>query len=338
MANYDTFLKVVNNPNVLMQSFQDVIATRATLPWWLLGKQVDTGGGLKPKGKKFTRELDGGSRFEVPLMLDTNPNLKAFSRGATFNLTLNNIGDRAYYDIKWMGGPIPVDRTDIDASASGKTNLLNASKSFLKQANVGIVNLVTSQMFATAGSEGADDWNSLLTLIALDPTADAIGGISAAAYSKWRNIYKDATGSSLATYLKSYLTTYRVKATVGQQRPKLALMDETTYGVLDSQMVSIQQLVRADGSPAPDVDEAGFTGLRYGGMTVMFESSLSAGTIIGINDEGIEYGILKGCNMQVDPIVLIPGTNTLSGFVRQAGNLLLSDRRTHFHIANFSTV
>lgn len=337
MANYDTLLKVLNNPNVLKTAFQDVIATRSTLPWWLLGKQVDTGGGLKPKGKKFINEIDGGSRFEVPLMLETNPNLKAFGRAATFNLTLNNLGDRAYYDVKWMGGPTPVDRSDVDMSSSGKTNLLKATQSFLKQSSIGVVNLVNSQMFATAGAEGADDWNSLLTLIAIDPTADAIGGISAAAYAKWQNVYKNASGDSKATYLKAYLTQSRVKATVGIQRPKLALMDETTYGTLDSQMVSIQHLQRPDGAPAPDVDEAGFTGLRYGGMTVMFEPLLAAGTIIGINDEGIEYGVVKGCNMEVDPIVLIPGTNTLSGFIRHGGNLLLTDRRTHFHIANFTT-
>jgi hypothetical protein len=114
-------------------------------------------------------------------------------------------------------------------------------------------------------------------------------------------------------------------------------MDEATYGVLDSQMVAIQQLTRPSGTPAPDVEEAGFTGLRYGGMTCMFEASLSAGTIIGINDEGIEYGILKGANMEVDPFQLVPGTNLMTGFVRQLGNLLLSDRRTHFNISNFTT-
>lgn len=333
MTNYDTVKAILNNPNVLQKSFQDVIATRATLPWWLLGKQVDTGAGLKPTGKSFKMELDGGSRFEVPLMLVTNPNMKAFAKDSTFDLTGNDLGDRAYYDIKSLGGPIPVYNFDIDVSASSKTNLINCTKAFLTQANTALVNLVTSQMFATAGSEGTNDWSSLLTLIALDPTGDSIGGISAATYSKWRNVYKNASGASLATYLKSYLTQYKVQATVGISRPKLALMDESTYGTLDSQLVALQRF----SAPAPEVEAAGFTGLKYGGMTVMHEASLSAGTIIGINDEGILYGVLKGTNMKVDPFVPVPGTDMQTSFVKIRGNLLLSDRRTHFHIANFTT-
>ena len=332
MANYDSVIKLLNNPNVLQKMFQDVIATRATLAWWLLGKQVDTGGGLKPKGKKFTRELDGGSRFEVPLMLETNPNLKAFGKGATFNLNTNSLGDRAYFDIKEMGGPIPIDRKDLDCSGSSKTNILEATKSFLKQSNVGIINLVTGQMFAAAGTEGTDDWNSILTLIAANPTADAIGGISAAAYTNWQNIYKDLTG--LTGKAVSYLTTYKVKATVGIMRPKLCLVDETTYGLIDGNFQAVQQLTRPSGQAAPEVDEAGFTGLRYGGMTIMHEASLATGTIIGINDEGIEYGILKGANMEVDPFQLVPGTNMVTSFIRLLGNLLVSDRRTHFNLFN----
>lgn len=333
MANYSTVQAILNHPNVLQKAFQDVISTRCSLVWWLMGKQIDTGGGLKPQGKKFKMEIDGGSRFEVPLMLDTNPNLKTYAKDASFDLTANNLGDRAYFDIKSMGGPVPVYRYDIDVSASNKTNLINCTKSFLEQANIGIVNLMNTNMFRTGGTEGADDWNSLLTLIAEDPTADSIGGISSAAYPNWRNVYYDASGKSIATYLKEYLTTYRVQATVGINRPKLALFTEALYSKLDAQLVANQRFA----SPAPDVETAGFTGLRYGGMTCMFEPQMPAGSIVALNDEGILLGILKGTYMEVDPFQRVPQTDLMTSFVRMRGNLLLKDRRTHYHIFDFET-
>lgn len=333
MANYETVQAILNHPNVLQKSFQDVIATRATLVWWLLGKQVDTGSGLKPKGKKFVMELDGGSAFEVPLMLETNPNLKAFAKDASFGLTSNNLGDRATYPIKSLGGPIPVYRFDIDVSASSKTNLINCTKSFLEQANTGLINLINTQTWATAGGEGANDWSSILTLIPEDPTADSIGGVSAAAYSNWRNVYYDANAKSIATYLKGYLTKYKVQATVGANKPTFAIMNDSLYSDLDTQLVANQRFA----APAPDVEAAGFTGLRYGGMTVMHDNNCPAGSILGINENGILMGILKGTNMEVDPFVLVPGTDLMTSFVRLRGNYLLKDRRTHYHIFDLET-
>ena len=101
MSNYSTIEKVLNHPNVLQKVFQDVISTQNILIWWLHGKPLDAGAGLKkPTGKRFLQEVDGGSYIEVPLMLQLNTNLKSYEKSASFDLTANDIGDRAQYSIK----------------------------------------------------------------------------------------------------------------------------------------------------------------------------------------------------------------------------------------------
>lgn len=332
MANYATIDKVLNHPNVLQNYFQDVITTQNVLLWILHGKPVDSGGGKKATSKKFTMEVDGGSYIEVPLMLQTNSNMKAYAKDASFDMTANDIGDRAQYSIKSMGGPIPIYGFDLDVSASNKTNLINCTNAYIEQAENSVMNLMTSQLLAAGGSEGANDWYSLYTLIAEDPTADSIGGISAAAYSKWRNGYKDCTGASLATYMKSYINQYRIAATYGIQRPKLILTTASLYSTLYGQLVSNQRYV-------PDVElvRAGFEGMEFDNCSVIFDASAQSGTVLGINPESLIYATLKGANMKVDKFVQVPGKDLVTSFLTHRGNMCIKDRRTNFNLFDFTT-
>lgn len=335
MANYSEVKAIFNNPNVLEPTFNDTISTQNVLVWWLMGKPVNTGAGVKPTAKKFLRELDGGSRFEVPLMLQINNNLKSYAKDATFNLQANDVGDRAYFDIKSIGGPIPVYLYDIDVSGSSKTNLLKVTEEYISQAKRTLLNLVQASILGTAGAEGADDWTSILTLIPKDPTADSIGGISSATYSKWRNYSKSASGDSKATYLRPYITTAMINCSYGSMSPKLCLTTKTIYSDLHGQLVSNQRYV-------PDVElaKAGFKGLEYDGMSVMFDDTLSTnsdGSILLINPEGLELGALKGSMVKMDEFVKVPNADMLAGFVKIRGNMLVRDRRTNGHIHTFTT-
>lgn len=331
MANYSPLAAILNHPNVIQEHFQDVASTQQVLVWWLTGKPVDTGAGLKPTAKKFTMELDGGSRFEVPLMLNVNSNMKAFAKDDTFTLTANDLGDRAYYNIRSLGGPIPLYGFDEDVSASSKTNIINVTKAFLEQGSITMLNLLGDQLFRTSAA-GANDWNSLFDLIAEDPTADSIGGISAATYDKWRNQYKDATSSSIATYLLPYLTTYRVAATIGTQKPRIVLMTPTLYGKLVGQLVANQRYV-----PDAELVKAGFDAIQFEGASVMYDQLMPTGSILGINPEALIYGTLKGANMKLRDFVPVPDADVKVAFLKHRGNLCIRDRRTNYNIFDFTT-
>jgi len=330
MATYSPLLAVINNPNVFQKKFQDIISTKQVLVWWLSGKPVDGGAGLKPKAQKFTMEIDGGSRFEVPLMLYTNTNMKAFAKDAEFSLDTNDIGDRAYYDVKSIGGPIPIYGLDEDASR-GSANLLPLVESFIAQATNTMTNLLGTQ-FTRSSAIGADDWQSLFDLVAEDPTADSIGGISAATFDKWRNIYYDATSRSIATYLLADLTKYRIDSTLGTQRPRIILCSTDVYGAIVGKLVANQRYV-----PDAQLVEAGFEGIQWEGASVMFEPLLPAGTVFGLNPESLVYGTLKGATMKMEEFVRVPNADMKVAMMVHRGNLMIKDRRTNFQLFNYTT-
>lgn len=332
MANYSTVIDIFNHPDVLQTYFQDAITTQNVLIWWLSGKPVDTGAGKKPTAKSMKRIREGGSRWEVPVMLNTNSNLKSYEKDATFNMTVNNVGDRAYYDIKSLGGPIPIYGFDIDVSASSKANILNVTKEYLEQAKLTLANLVQAQILAAAGTAGANDWASLLDIISTSPSTDSIGGISGSANAQWRNQIKTSTGS-MATYLKADLDNMMISATFGVEKPTLFVTTPTVYATLKGQLTANQRYV----NDSPELAKAGFTGLEYNGVPMIFDSSMTAGVILGIDTNSIEYSVLKGCDMKVDSPVRVPNADMIALFLKHRGNFVVRGRRTSVCGSSFTT-
>ena len=332
MANYSTLAAVLNNPNVLQDHFQDIMTTQNSIIWWLEGKPVDTGAGKKPTAKKFSMDIDGSSRFEVPLMLQSNTNIKAYAKDDTFAMTGNNIGDRAYYNIQSIGGPIPIYRYDQDVSGSSKTNLLNCVRSYLDQADNAVMNLFDSQLNAAGGTEGANDWTSMYTIIAKSPIADNIGGISSAAYPKWQNGYKTMTGASVATNILSYITQYRIAASYRGQRPKILYTTQHNYAIIANKLVANQRYV-----PDAVLVAAGFEGIEIDGCSLIFGASAQDQTLLGINPDALVFAKLKNAYMKVDSFTTIPGTDMVTSFVRARGNLGSKDRRTSFQLFAMDT-
>jgi len=329
---YSPLAAIANHPNVISKVLQDEISTKNVFIWWLMGKPVDTGAGLKPTAKRFFKEQEGGSRFEVLLMLNTNSNIKSYEKDATFSMNVNDIGDRAYYDIKSVGGPTPIYGFDEDVSMNSKTNVINIVKAYLDQAAIGVENKLQAMLMAAPGTARTEDFESLLDQIAEDPTDDTIGEIASATYSNWRNQYYDASSDSLATYLKTRIDTYKINATFGVKGPKLMVMTPTIYGTLQGQLTALQRYV-----PDTELVKAGFTGMQYDGMSCVFDGTIQAGSILGINPEAFEYGVLKGCNMKHLPPVRVPNADLKAGFIKHRGNVICKDRRTNFCLFNFVT-
>ena len=335
MANFLSVAAIFNNPNVIQKYMEDQISTQNILIWWLHGKPVNMGpnGSTKITAKKFIKEQDGGSRFEVPLMLIANPNIKSFAKDDTFTITGNNAGDRAYYNIQSVGGPISLYGYDIDVCGSSKNNLIDLTKTYLEQGSLSLLNAMEAQILGTQGGEGSNDWTSLLTLFPTNPTADSIGGISSASYPNWANQYTNGASRSMATYLKSDLTSGIVAATFGKRSPNLIIMDTTVYGTLHGQLVSNQRYV-------PDVElaKAGFKGMEYDGASVIFDSTITTGSILGLCMESLEYGYLKDAHMKMGEFVKVPNADQMVALIVERGNIIVKDRRTNWRGYSYTTV
>ena len=326
MSNYSPLAAILNHPNVINKAekhMQDVASTRQVLTWILSGKKMWNGSSYEPTAKKFIKELDGGSRFEVKLLLVTNPLITTYPKDKTWDLQLNDLGDRAYYNIQSMGGPIPITNYDIDVSASNATNIQDAIEGFLNQASISIVNLLGSNLLAAAGTAGTDDWASMYDMVATSPIADSIGGISSAAYPNWRNYYKTLTAITTKAALLAGITTGLNEATVGMMRPRLAVTDTTTYGLIEAGLQANQRY-----TPDTELVEAGFVAMKYDACSIIFDPLATAQTMLLLNPEGLKYGVLKNANMKMRPFVDTPNGDLIVGFIRHRGNLLMIDRRT----------
>ena len=345
MANYNSVVAIFQYPNVLQNFMNDVIMTKDPLLWWLHGKPVNTGAGLKPTAKKFLREVDGGSQFEVPLLLQLNPNMKNFAKDDTFNMGSNDAGDRAIYQIRHTGGPIIMYGTDINTCQNTNAAIKDLQKTYLEQGSTTMMNIMSQNMWRAAGTEGANDWTAIQTSISATPTADNIGGISSAAYPNWANVATDETSTSLASYVVREFNKGMINATVGVDRPKLITCTTNIYSNL---FVNEQGLQRF--SPDAELAKIGFDALNFMGVPVFYNNAMNGydanGNIntadgqiaIGINPEAFEYGVLKSENMKVEPPVRVPNGYSFASFIAHGGNLYPRNRRTNFILSNFGKV
>jgi len=322
MANYSAVAGIFNHPNVLQDYFENALVNQIPLVWCLEGKPVASNG-MKPTAPKMVKEVDAGSRFEEPIMLVSNGNIKSYAKDAIFDMTTDNVGDRAYYDIKSIGGPIVMYGFDIDICGSNKTNLLNYQASLLEQAKTTMINSFATQYLKAIGTAGADDFASLYDIVSTSAGA-TIGGISSTTYSNWDNTRATSTGS-MATYLKSDLTNLIINASYGQSNPKLIVTTKSIYSTLHGQLVSNQRYV-----PDTELAKAGFKAIEYDGLSVIFDGGATTGTILGIDPDGLMLGKLKGTWMNLRPPVATPDADVMSSFIKARGNLIVKSRRSQF--------
>ena len=164
----------------------------ATAFWEWLKKK----GGLKSDA--------GGSFIEVPLSYAKNETITWLKRGGTVPITDTEILTAAKYDWKYVAISIVRFWQDEQKYLPNKHRFLNLVESKLQNAENSLVDAFETALFA-AGS--GDDLDGLGTYIPDDPTSGTVGGIDAGTYSWWQSNTTNATGKSMATYLRPYMRT-----------------------------------------------------------------------------------------------------------------------------------
>jgi len=177
-------------------------------------------GGIKPDA--------GGSFIEVPLSYGKNDTITWLKRGGTVPIQDKEFLTAAKYEWKYVAVSVVRFWQDEQKYLPNKQKFLNLVESKLQNAQDSLADEFERALF---GSGTNDDFEGLGVQIPDDPTSGTVGGIDASTYTWWRSNAINATGKSMATYLRPYMRTMMNNCSKNKKSdlPDIIVTTQTVY-------------------------------------------------------------------------------------------------------------
>lgn len=244
-----------------------------------------------------------GEQIKFPVKVSNHSQGGSFSDHDEFSINGENVRQmasfdpRAYYQSVNIGG--------IARSVNGitKTQLLNLVKVEMESVYQDMVDDIGTILYADGTGNSSKNFLGLAAAIDDGTGVATYGGLSRSDYTVWKSTLYSSIGAwdfSKARTLWNY-------ATVGGQRPTLAVCNETVFGYAEADYVAsvegqyalIDQaratLVRNGRKPQMIkglVGQAGFAALYYDGTPIVRDDKVGTGLMIPMNMDYIRwYGV-----------------------------------------------
>jgi hypothetical protein len=243
---------------------------------------------LKKLGCTGTR--DGGPSIVMPIIYAQNGSYKRYSGAQQLNTSFNQTMTSFQYQWKQVALNIQADGREI-LQNSGKSQNRALVKSRVEVAKMTYENEFNSDLCSDGAADGGLQIGGWQLLIADDPFAGSVGGISRVNYSFARNQRYRATtdgGAALsASNIVSYMDRLDIAISAVRGKPKLILADDVTYGFYESAVHPLQRLT----DPNAVLAKLGFNTYKYKNAEVVLEPQISgmpASTMYFIDPDVVE--------------------------------------------------
>ncbi len=241
-----------------------------------------------------------GESLKFPIKVSNHTQGGSFDDYSEFKIANENVrttaafDPRAYYQSCVIGG---IARS---VNAISKTQLLNLVKVEMESIGQDMVDGIGSLSYGVGTGK---DFHGIGAAIDDGTTVDVYGGISRASQPKWKSDLLTSVGAFDFSKARSLQN----KATTGNQKPRVWVCDETTFGYVESdyaQVVDGNYTVTeaARGSLTKNgmmpqsrsglTGQAGFDALYYAGTPIVKDEKSPSGKIIALNNEYYRwYGV-----------------------------------------------
>lgn len=247
----------------------------------------------------------GGYQVQVPLEFGSNTNTKFFNPYDVIETTPSEYALPAIYPWRHVASSATISDVEVVAN-SGKEKLFDLFEGRVRQAVRSMVNLLGSEIYSDGSSFGGNTIIGLAAGISTTPSTDpgsgAVGGVSGASYTFWRNNATTSAGS-FASYgvngaSGDYVETMYNNCTDGMiDHPTCILSAQNVYEYYNKSMLTTVRYVDPSHSK---VGEFSFNGLQYKGLTWYWDRQCPTGRMYFLNNSAAHF--------YVDPQMLFTWT------------------------------
>jgi hypothetical protein len=223
---------------------------------------------LKKRGNYRTE--DGGLEITCPLDYAANSTYQRYSDWDLLNISQSDVLSAATYQWRQIAIHVVASGRELRIN-SGDSAIMKLAKARMKNAIRTFQNSFSGDIYS-AGSL-ANQINGLAAIVA-ETATNTVGGIDANSWSFWQNTVLDAsdtvTTASASNIENGLMLPLWLSLDRGpSDQPDLIVCNTTYYQYFEGSQVSLKRYT-GDGTV-----DGGFTGLKYKGADVVFDSSAS---------------------------------------------------------------
>lgn len=252
---------------------------------------------LKKSGKIETRT--GGRTYVEPTIYNSNSTAKFYDGGMeSFVIPVENAVDASEWSRAFQAGFIYFTEAEKQANRgkAAAVNLINAKMRALKAT---LANNFSTSLYADG--TGANEIQGLQAIVADDPTTGTVGGINAATYSWWRNLYKTGTTAS-SSNIVTLMTDIWLSTLRGVDKPNLIAAGNNMFTYYNDSLQADQRYTSWE-----KADVLNFEGLRFQSAMVLFDPTCNTKRMYGLATDDFS-------------LVCDPGSKWTSGSHREIQN------------------
>lgn len=256
-------------------------------------------------GKRF-RVVDGGLEFWKGVMKSKNSNFKWQGHTDDMAANLQDPTDRLRFPIRTFTGSVVISKLH-EAQNKGRAMIKNFAQTLRDQAETTIPNEFNSA-FWNAGTLGANEPQSIPSLISITPTTGSVGGLDRTGKLYLQNghdgtSYSDI-GSEAGLAALKLNQIQRALGSGGKDMVDIIIMGDTNYAGLVAYLQT-QRRYRPDDRLA----QLDFDTILLGKTTISFENSVVSGGenviassyVYGINSNHMSFEVLRDGNFIWNP-------------------------------------
>lgn len=244
-----------------------------------------------------------GESLKFPIKLSKSTQGGSFTDYSTFNIGNENVRKVAAFDPRAYYQSVVIGGIARSVNAISKTQLLNLVKVEMESCQQDMANDVSTLLYGDGTGNANADFLGLNAAIDNGSNVDTYGGISRAVDTGWKSTIQTSVGA----FDFSKQRTLANSATVGNQKPAFYVVDETTFGYIESDYTAVTEgkydvvdgqrgrLTNVGLIPAARgglVGQSGYDYLYYGGSPICKDDACPTQKEYAINPDFIRwYGV-----------------------------------------------
>jgi hypothetical protein len=281
---------------------------------------------LKERG--FLNKEQGGTSIVHPIMHGTNSTVQAYSGYDLLNVTPQTGFTSIELPWKYLSVSITISGKEEFENSGDKNRIFNLLDAKIKQAELSLQLDMNRQLFGDGTLQDGKEITGLKLAVEDGTAWSTYGGIDSSAYSFWRNVWSDKSGTTFPTVLGpstqglSAMRNVYNSCSIGNKKPTLIVTTQALYEAYEANAEGQKLQITAN----PKLAELGFQNVTFKGTPVIFDEYCEASTMLFLNSDFMSLVVGKGRNFITTDFKRPENQDAKVAQILWTGNLVVTKR------------